>query len=61
MAYYQGTAYEALGDAEKARQCYQQAADQADTKDWPETRCYQARSLAKLGRSAEAQQIFRSS
>ena len=58
VAYYQGTAYEALGDTARARQCYQQAADQADTKDWPEARCYQARSLTKLDRAAEAQQIY---
>ena len=59
IAYYLGTACEALGDVQTARQSYQQAAEQTDTERWPETRFYQAQSLARLGRMAEANEIYR--
>jgi len=58
VAYYTGTAHEALGDVEKARQFFRKAADQPDTNRWPETRYYQAMSLTKLGQADEARKIY---
>ncbi len=58
VAYDTGLALEALGDTNKARQFFAQAADQQETQQWPETRFYQAVSMVKLGRTDEANKIF---
>ena len=57
-AYYIGTTYESLGDAKKAAEFYQKAADQKGTLGWPETRFYQALSLRELGQRDAADKIF---
>jgi len=58
VAYYIGTAYEALGDAQKAAEFYQKAADQKGTSGWPEIRFYQGLSLRELGQKDAADKIF---
>ena len=58
VAYYTGTAHEAQGDMEKARQFFRKAADQPDTNRWPEARFYQAMSLTKLNQADEARKIY---
>ncbi len=58
MAYYRARAYESLGDGERAKECYTQAADQKGRFRGSETRFCQAMSLKKLGRDTEAQTIF---
>jgi len=58
VAYYIGTAYEALGDAKKAAEFYQKATDQKGTSGWPETRYYQGLSLRELGQKDAANKIF---
>jgi len=58
VAYYIGTAYEALGDAKKAGELYQKSADQKGTSGRPETRFYQGLSYGKLGQKKPANKIF---
>jgi len=58
VAYYIGTAYEALGDAQKAAEFYQKAADQKGTSGWPEIRFYQGLSSRELGQKDAANKIF---
>jgi tetratricopeptide (TPR) repeat protein len=58
VAYYIGTAHEALGDAEKAAEFYEKAADQKGTTGWTETRFYQGLCLSKLGKQSAAEKIF---
>jgi len=64
IAYYSGCAHEALGDSEKARQCFTEAAGAADAASrrggfrTPDARFYQALSLKKLGKEAEAAASF---
>lgn len=58
VAYYIGTAYEALGDAGKAKESYKKAADQKGAGGWPEARYYQGLSLIKLGQKSAADGIF---
>ncbi len=58
VAYCIGTAYEAMGDGEKAREFYQASADQQGTSRWSETRFYQGLSLSKLDREGEASETF---
>ena len=58
VAYHVGVAHEALGDAQKANDFYKIAADQQDTSRLPETQFYQALSLKKLGREADATKVF---
>ncbi|MBP7050150.1 MAG: DUF5107 domain-containing protein [Phycisphaerae bacterium] len=54
FAYYAGCAHEALGDAEKARQCFADAAQQQGGWRSPDARFCRAMGLRKLGREDEA-------
>jgi tetratricopeptide (TPR) repeat protein len=64
FAYYTGCAHEAIGDAEKAKQCFTDAAGAGDVGGRrggfgsPEVRFYRALCLKKLGRDAEAANDF---
>ncbi len=58
VAYYTGTAYEAMGDSEKAEEFYKKAADQKGAGSGPEARFYQGLSLVKLGQKNKADEIF---
>jgi tetratricopeptide (TPR) repeat protein len=58
VAYYLGTAYEALGDADKAAEFYEKAAGQRVTSRWSEARFYQGLSFSKLGQKDKAEEIF---
>lgn len=58
--YELGLAYEKLGDSEKAREYYQLAADQDfNLKGSKDFRYWSGLALVKLGRKAEARDIFR--
>lgn len=58
--YELGRAYEKLGDSEKAREYYQLAADQDfNLKGSKDFRYWSGLALVKLGRKAEARDIFR--
>ena len=57
IAYCAGLACEALGDLERAKKFFAQSAGQQETQPWPETRFYQALSLAKLGDRAAADKV----
>ncbi|MHC4509754.1 MAG: DUF5107 domain-containing protein, partial [Planctomycetota bacterium] len=56
VAYYIATAYEALGDSDKAREFYAKSAGQKPSRS--EVRYYQGLSLVKLGRESRAEDIF---
>jgi tetratricopeptide (TPR) repeat protein len=58
VAYCTATAYEALGDAEKAGEFYRKGADQKGTGSWPEARFYQGLSFVKLGQKSRAVEVF---
>ena len=62
LAYYAGCAQEAMGDAEKAKQCFTDAAGrqgrQGRQGGSPEARFYRALCMKKLGQEAEAAAIF---
>ena len=58
VAYYTGTAYEALGDKEKATEFYKKAADQRVSSRWSEGRFYQGLCFSKLGQKDKAEKIF---
>lgn len=58
VAYYTGTAYEALGDSAKAREAYQVAADQSGSQRSPEPGFYKALGLVQLGQNEEAAKLF---
>ncbi|MFB3905350.1 MAG: DUF5107 domain-containing protein [Acidobacteriota bacterium] len=58
VAYHLGSAYEALGDSETARDFYLQGAEEPVLPQWQEARFYQGLCLKKLGRDAEAQANF---
>ena len=58
VAYYTGTAYEALGDAEKADEFYRRAADQRVSSRWSEGRFYQGLCFSKIGQEDKAEKIF---
>ncbi|UCG55684.1 MAG: DUF5107 domain-containing protein [Phycisphaerales bacterium] len=58
VAYYIGSAFEALGQTEKAAQFYERAADQEGTRRWSATRFYQGLALKKLGKDADAGEAF---
>ncbi|MEN6577063.1 MAG: DUF5107 domain-containing protein [Phycisphaerales bacterium] len=54
FAYYTGCAYEAMGDAQKAKQCFADGAEQQDGYRPPDARYYRAMCLRKLDRETEA-------
>ncbi len=58
VAYFTALAREASGESDQARELFASAAAQEDTQRWPETRYYQALSLIKIGRAADAHKIF---
>ncbi|MFB3785294.1 MAG: DUF5107 domain-containing protein [bacterium] len=58
VAYFIGTAFEALGESAKAKEAYQQAVDQSGSQRWQEPNFYKALSLAELGQNEEAAQLF---
>jgi len=56
--YYIATAYEALGDAQKAREFYRKAVDAPEESAWSSQRYYQGMAFRKLGDGAKAQALF---
>jgi tetratricopeptide (TPR) repeat protein len=58
VAYYTGTAYEALGDTEKASEFYKKAADQRVSSRWSEARFYQGLCFSELDQKNRAEEIF---
>ncbi|MFQ6070789.1 MAG: DUF5107 domain-containing protein [Candidatus Aminicenantales bacterium] len=54
--YFIGTAFEALGDSERARKFYEKAIE--EVHGWTEVRYYQGLALKKLGKEKEAKTIF---
>ena len=58
VAYHIGTAYEVLGETEKAAESFRKAADQRGTTRWPETRFYQGLCFVKLDDNDTAKEIF---
>ncbi|MEN6337011.1 MAG: tetratricopeptide repeat protein, partial [Phycisphaerales bacterium] len=62
--YYMGCAYEAMGQAEKARECFTKAAGDGDGEGRrggfrsPDARFYRAMCMKKLGRDADATAEF---
>lgn len=54
--YFIGTVHEALGRAEKARQCFEKSV--AEQYGWSEIRYYQGLAYRKLAREREAIEIF---
>ncbi len=58
VACYMARAHEALGNAEEARVYDEKSAQQKGTDGWPETRFYQARSMAQLGQVDQAKAVY---
>ena len=58
MAYHIATAYEALGNAEKAAEYFKKATEQRVSGGSSEARFYQGLCFGKLGRQDEAGKIF---
>ncbi|MHC4642021.1 MAG: DUF5107 domain-containing protein, partial [Planctomycetota bacterium] len=58
VAYYTGTAYEAMGDVEKASEFYKKTADQRASSRSSEARFYQGLCFSKLGQTEKAEEIF---
>lgn len=59
IAYHTGTALEAAGDAEGAKESYDKAAaGRSRSSGWPQARFCQGLSLGKLGREDEARKTF---
>ncbi len=56
--YFVATAYDALGNDQKAKRFYEKSADQQRTSNWPQTQYYQALAMGKLGRKQKAAEIF---
>jgi tetratricopeptide (TPR) repeat protein len=58
VAYYIGTAYEALGETGKAAEYFKKGVDQQGTTRWSETRFYQGLSFVRLSQKDLAEEIF---
>jgi len=56
--YYIATAYEALGDARKAKESYEKSVAAKQRRDWSDLRYYQALAYRKLGREDKAVEIL---
>jgi tetratricopeptide (TPR) repeat protein len=56
--YFVGTAHEALGDLEEARGSYEKAVEHRQRVELSEAWFYRGLALGKLGREAEAREIF---
>lgn len=56
--YYIATAYEALGDKEKAKESYEKSVDAKQRRAWSDLRYYQALSYRKLGLEDKATEIL---
>ena len=56
--YFIATAYEALGDTEKAREAYEKSVNAKQRQAWSYLRYYQALSFQKLGRRDKANEIL---
>lgn len=56
--YFVGTAYEALGDTEKAKAAFESAVAERQDEDLSDDYYWRALALKKLGRDGEAKQIF---
>ena len=56
--YFIATAYEALEDAQKAKQAYEKSATAKQRGEWSELRYYQALAFRKLGRNDKADEIL---
>ena len=55
--YFIATAYEALGDTEKAREAYEKSVTAKQRTDWSNLRSYQALAFRKLGREDKTHKI----
>jgi len=58
FAYYTGCAYEASGDAQKAKECFEQGTQEHGGYRSPDARFYRAMCLRKLDRETEAMADF---
>jgi tetratricopeptide (TPR) repeat protein len=58
VSYFVATAYEALGNDQKAKEFYEKSADQQRTSSWPQTQYYQALALKMLDKKQKAAEIF---
>jgi tetratricopeptide (TPR) repeat protein len=56
--HYIATAYEALGDSQKAKEFYEKSVDAKQRQTWSELRYYQALSFQKLGQNDKADEIL---
>ena len=56
--YFVGTAYEALGDSEKAKASFEQAVAERQDEDLSDDYYWRALALKKIGRDDEAKKIF---
>jgi len=56
--YYIATAYEALGDKEKAKESYEKSVAAKQSQAWSDLRYYQALSYRKLGREDKSVEIL---
>ncbi|MHC4570821.1 MAG: DUF5107 domain-containing protein [Planctomycetota bacterium] len=56
--YFIATAYEALGDTEKAREAYKKSVTAKQRRQWSQLRYYQALAFRKLGREDKANKIL---
>ena len=56
--YYLGTAYEALGEAQKARESYAKAVEAKQREEWTDLRYFEAMALKKLGQADKAETLL---
>lgn len=56
--YFVGTAYEALGDTEKAKSSYEKSVTAKQRSEWSELRYYQGLAFDKLGQENKANKMF---